>query len=248
MSHDDYALPDGSRPVLNAPGYRICDGGLAWTCRSNRGTTDASWRPLKPRNPNRDGHIPICLSLGGGKYRKTFVHTLVLEAFVGPRPPGLQCCHNDGNPANNFVSNLRWGTQESNAADSIKHGVQVRGIRHGMAKLDEQKVVNIFRLYQEGFSSREIAKIQMISNTNVKYVLRRKIWKHVHVEFEVNVRRGTPRGKLHGAAKLTDESIVDIFRLASEGLSHEKIAKIHGVSRPNISHIINRDTWAHVVI
>jgi hypothetical protein len=29
-----------------------------------------------------------------------------LEAFVGPRPPGLVCCHEDGDPANNRVENL----------------------------------------------------------------------------------------------------------------------------------------------
>jgi hypothetical protein len=49
-------------------------------------------------------------------------HVLVLEAFIGPRPEGLFVCHNDGNPANNVVSNLRWGTPSENTHDKKLHG------------------------------------------------------------------------------------------------------------------------------
>lgn len=45
------------------------------------------------------------------------VHTLVLEAFVGPAPAGAECCHWDDDPANNKLSNLRWGTRAENIAD-----------------------------------------------------------------------------------------------------------------------------------
>lgn len=36
------------------------------------------------------------------------VHLLVLEAFVGPRPPGHHGDHIDFDHANNALSNLRW--------------------------------------------------------------------------------------------------------------------------------------------
>lgn len=52
------------------------------------------------------------------------VHTLVLLAFVGPCPGGMECCHNDGNPENNHVSNLRWGTRSENRRDAVRHGTQ----------------------------------------------------------------------------------------------------------------------------
>lgn len=54
------------------------------------------------------------------KYRT--VHSLVLEAFIGPRPDGLECCHWDGNPANNVLSNLRWDTRSANGQDRVRHG------------------------------------------------------------------------------------------------------------------------------
>lgn len=68
-----------------------------------------------------DGRPTVCVSRG--KHRtKRFVHHLVLEAFVGPRPEGMECCHDDDDPANNRLENLRWDTHSSNLNDRIKNG------------------------------------------------------------------------------------------------------------------------------
>ena len=58
------------------------------------------------------------------------LHQAVLMAFVGERPEGHEACHNDGNPANNVVANLRWDTRASNAADAVRHGRVPRGDDH----------------------------------------------------------------------------------------------------------------------
>lgn len=55
---------------------------------------------------------------------KRTVHSLVAEAFIGPRPEGLQVCHNDGNSQNNHPSNLRYDTASANVRDSVEHGTQ----------------------------------------------------------------------------------------------------------------------------
>lgn len=68
------------------------------------------------------GHIRVSPGRGGKK--KTLkVHRLVLLAFVGPCPDGMEALHRDGNPANNLVENLHWGTKSENAQDQILHGV-----------------------------------------------------------------------------------------------------------------------------
>ena len=69
------------------------------------------------------GYLFLNLSKGGKKKRWS-VHTLVLTAFVGPRPDGMECLHRDGDPSNNRVENLRWGTAQENAADMLRHGTQ----------------------------------------------------------------------------------------------------------------------------
>jgi hypothetical protein len=54
--------------------------------------------------------------------RPYLIHRLVIEAFVGPKPPGKGACHKDGNPLNNCVDNLYWGTQTENMMDCARHG------------------------------------------------------------------------------------------------------------------------------
>lgn len=74
------------------------------------------------RNPDR--HVVITLSRGGGaKPKLARVHRLVLEAFVGPCPDGLEGCHNNGDPTDNHVTNLRWDTSSENMHDRVRHGV-----------------------------------------------------------------------------------------------------------------------------
>ena len=106
-----------------------------------------AWRPLRP-TPQYRGHLCVCLVRDGTKCSR-HVHRLVLEAFLGPCPPGLICCHNDGDPANNRLSNLRWDTYKSNSEDMLRHGTRRMGSAAG-AKLDEEDVLGIRRLKAGG--------------------------------------------------------------------------------------------------
>jgi hypothetical protein len=58
----------------------------------------------------------------GGQQKYVSVHRLVLEAFVGACPDGLQACHFDDNPTNNHLSNLRWDTPSANMYDKVRNG------------------------------------------------------------------------------------------------------------------------------
>jgi hypothetical protein len=57
-----------------------------------------------------------------GVARSHLVHHLVLEAFVGPKPVGQECRHLNGNPADNRLENLQWGTSSENSYDVVRHG------------------------------------------------------------------------------------------------------------------------------
>lgn len=78
-------------------------------------------RVLRGR-PQSSGHLSVPLTLDG-TCRNALVHRLVLIAFVGPPPLGMHALHFDGDPANNRLSNLRWGTPTENSLDAVKHGV-----------------------------------------------------------------------------------------------------------------------------
>lgn len=68
------------------------------------------------------GYPAVKLSRQGGTPTTQYVHVLVTAAFIGPRPQGLETCHNNGDPTDNAVENLRYDTRAANARDSVRHG------------------------------------------------------------------------------------------------------------------------------
>jgi hypothetical protein len=73
------------------------------------------------RITKQGGHVAVALSRGGEAHEAR-VHQLVLRAFVGPPAPGMESLHDDGDPTNNQLSNLSWGTHLRNMRDTIRHG------------------------------------------------------------------------------------------------------------------------------
>lgn len=57
-----------------------------------------------------------------GTRRNFLVHRLVLEAFEGPCPDGLEACHYNDNSADNRLANLRWDTHSANIQDKLRNG------------------------------------------------------------------------------------------------------------------------------
>lgn len=67
--------------------------------------------------PGNKGYYLIKLYDDDGKQQTRTVHSLVLLAHRGARPPGQEACHGDDNPAHNDLSNLRWDTKPANRSD-----------------------------------------------------------------------------------------------------------------------------------
>lgn len=69
------------------------------------------------------GHGYLVVVLTRRNDRTTIpVYRLVLAAFVGPCPDGMEGCHNDGDKTNNTPANLRWDTRSENIRDTVRHG------------------------------------------------------------------------------------------------------------------------------
>lgn len=93
--------------------YAVSNYGRVYSCRSNRF--------LKAAKANMAGHLKICMNHLGME-TSVFVHRMVAEMFI-PNPNNLPVVrHLDGNPTNNVVWNLAWGTQRDNWEDSVRHG------------------------------------------------------------------------------------------------------------------------------
>jgi hypothetical protein len=95
---------------------------------SDRGRV-RSWYPWRGNSvprilaPQLNNYLydSFSLCLNGVNVRRK-AHHLVLLAFVGPRPEGMETRHLDGNPRNNSLSNLAYGTHTENMQDKIRHG------------------------------------------------------------------------------------------------------------------------------
>jgi hypothetical protein len=141
------------RPVVGWEGlYDVSDRGRVRTVARTGVRRDGSRCPVPPRIraliPNqRSGHLYVGLS-DGGRVRQAKVHHLVLEAFVGPCPPGMQCCHFDDDPANNNIRNLRWDTGSANMLDRVRNG------RHPMAQKTRCKNGHLFDEVNTGIGRR----------------------------------------------------------------------------------------------
>lgn len=127
MATDDHITEEEWRAIPGYEGlYQISNFGTVRSMPRMTTGKDGAVRPFPGKvlkfRQQRYGHMKVVLYSGHGKKTSRYVHQLVLEAFVGARPEGMMACHNDGNPTNNHVSNLRWASQSENTLDRIRHG------------------------------------------------------------------------------------------------------------------------------
>ena len=73
---------------------------------------NSSGKILKPWK-HRSGHLYVSL----GRTKRGQVHRFVMAAFGPPCLPGQECRHLDGDPENNRIDNLAWGTRKENVDD-----------------------------------------------------------------------------------------------------------------------------------
>lgn len=168
-------------PYPGWPGYEVSDVGRvrsSWGAGKvpgvGKGTRSMGcpWWILAP-GTLKSGHQSVSLT----KDRKTKsvrVHQMVMQAFVGPCPLGLEVCHNDGNPANNVLSNLRYGTQSSNQIDRVRHG------RHPIAKLKPEDIPVILERILNGEKGYKIAADYHVSPGTISLIRNGKLWLHAH--------------------------------------------------------------------
>lgn len=166
-----------TQPIPGFPDYYVGDDGRLWSDARGRR------RELKQANHSA-GYRVVGLRRAserkrGGKVTVLFVHRLVLEAFVGPCPEGMECRHLDGTRTNNRLSNLAWGTSAENEADKVRHGTKVRGEAHSAAKLTESQVIQMRADVAAGMSCKGAAAKYGIFIENVRKIVRRKGWSHV---------------------------------------------------------------------
>lgn len=153
------------------PAFRVGDDGSIWSRkRPGGGKGYGEWHPIKPIRL-RSGHMQIGIGWIGGKFVRDYVHRMVLTCFVGRAPEGMECRHLDGDPSNNSLPNLAWGSSKENFEDSVRHGTaHCLTLTPEVGILDADGVRKVVELLKEGRAPRDVAELMGVSYSTVNNI------------------------------------------------------------------------------
>ena len=162
------------------PGYHVTKDGRIFSRRLKGPSIRLgnSWKEISPMSDNFGRKKVVLTDINGKKFNLK-IHRLVLEAYIGPCPKGMICCHNDGNNTNNNLNNLRWDTIKNNSIDIINHGNSQRGEKSCHSKLKEEDIQEIRKLKSSGLSYKKIGKIYNVDYSTIYKIIKNKRWKHI---------------------------------------------------------------------
>lgn len=127
------------------------------------------------------GGYPAVIFWTNYRFRRHTVHRLVVEAFLGPIPAGMQVMHLDDDPRNARLDNLRIGSPLDNVQDMHVKGRarKARGDRSGKAKLREAYIPDIRRRLSTGEARWRIGRDYGVTVSAIKRVADGSAWAHV---------------------------------------------------------------------
>lgn len=236
------------RPIPNYPCYLAGSDGSIWSVKNGpmkRLSTHAITRRRPTGKTNFVQYERVALFVDG-KSRTFHVHSLVLEAFSGPRPEKMQCRHLDGNPQNNRADNLEWGTCKQNCADKELHGRVPRGEDKPAAKLTVSDVFEIKNMLNNDIPFKAICERFGVCHGTVQSIREGRTW--VGVGGEVSKPKGDRCGERSTGCRLTEKDVIEIRRLRKHcGASQSQLAKQYGVNSGTIYCILAGRTWKHLL-
>lgn len=157
-----------SRQCYNS--YRRARFRIRFWARVNK--TEECWLWEGPRNHFGYGLFAFA--------RQTLAtHRVSFELAYGPIPSPLFVLHKCDNPRCVNPEHLYLGTQLDNMRDRQSRTGYPQGIKHHMAKLTENEVREIRRLYADGTSQISLAEQFNSDQTNISMIVNRKTWRHI---------------------------------------------------------------------
>lgn len=123
-------------------------------------------RILKPGRYCKNGHVSVILRRGTNGRS---VHQLVMKTFIGEAPEGMEVLHINGQPTDNRLSNLRYGSRRDNILDVYRQGGRWR-------KLSTDDVEAIRFGLNSGIKGSELAVMHEVSQTIISAIKHGRIF------------------------------------------------------------------------
>ena len=218
------------RDIPGYPGYKASNRGRIGSCKKRGGrdgvkrwhTTNELQRVMRPYT--NDTGYKRHMIMGEEGPRNLSAHILVALAFLGPCPDGLEVCHNDGDPGNNRLENLRYDTHANNMLDAVRHESYPRAKR---------EVLAIRNAYAKSKSLRGLANRFGVSKNDIANIVSGK-------------RYGCYGGPTYDAdqrAEIRDTRkaavIAEAIHLRNQGFYYHEIAEKLGMCKSGVWRILN---------
>lgn len=163
------------RPIAGWEGlYQISSHGRIRSLARTVTTKNGQRKPVRERimKPyHRDRYAKVLLSRDG-EQTDALMHVLVAEAFLGPKPDGLEVNHKNRDTHDNRVANLEYITHAENLQHAHRSG-------HPIAKLTPDDVRAIRRRYAKGERIAHLAREHGVRWETINNVLRKRTWGYI---------------------------------------------------------------------
>jgi len=104
----------GTMPIPGHPDYAITTDGCVWSYARKQ------WKKPFVTKGDSPGTTRVYLECPGRDRPASYrVAHLVLETFIGPRPPGVKARYRNGDRNDNRVENLYWGTSKVTHKETV---------------------------------------------------------------------------------------------------------------------------------
>lgn len=197
---------------------------------------------LRPGVTN-SGYLIVILHLKNRNKART-VHSLVAQAWLGPRPEGFVINHKDGNRKNNNWKNLEYVTGSGNMKHASDSGLLPRGSRHYTTDLTEEQVARACRLIVKGVGNKDIGDRLGIKPSKIRDIRMGKSWKSVSKDYfkkpvaATSLSRSSPR-----SSRLAVSERTKVIRAIQAGKPRNEIAEKFGISPQMVSDVKAKRTW-----
>ena len=163
------------------------DGSLHVRCHTCR-RWERDWRTVKPKTRSKADSDSLCLEVRlqrpDGSIFNTSIPRMVLTAFLGPCPDGMEACHYpDQHRFNNAIDNLMWGTRKTNQNHRRENGtahMRGRHFRPVRSRITGEQVDEIRKLWDTGrYTQQDLADMYAgrIGRVGLHAIVHRKTWK-----------------------------------------------------------------------
>jgi len=219
---------------------------------NNKGEVFSSKRENRVKKLKEDisplGYRRVTLSKDGNT-KRFLVHRLVLTHFDRLPKEGEVCRHLNGDPNDNRIENLTWGSNHENCEDARDHGT-------GAMKITWEDVDHVRYWYSKGLCNTDISNKTGVSSGAICHIVSGSSWQEKHRRkpftraYEYDMRPEWVDGEKVSLSRHRNRNFKANFEIAEEiremkrnGVRSVEISEKTGLSLAIVNNIVANRTW-----